>query len=669
MGLTLFEKIIRTHLVEGVPAPGEEIAIKIDQTLTQDATGTLVYLEFENIGIKRVRTELSISYVDHNMLQIDFRNADDHLFLQTIAAKYGIYFSRPGNGICHQIHLERFAQPGKTLLGSDSHTPTAGGIGSLAIGAGGLDVAATMAGIPFRLKYPEVVGVKLTGKLRPWVSAKDVILELLRRVTVKGGVGKVFEYFGPGVKTLSVPERATITNMGVETGATTSIFPSDEVTRQWMIAQDREEQWIPLKADENAEYDDIIEIDLSEIEPLAALPHSPDNIKPVAEIESTEIQQVAIGSCTNSSLKDLKMVAQVLKNKRIPPNISLLINPGSRQVVLNLLSTGEYDYLVQAGARILENACGPCIGMGGAPPSRSLSLRTYNRNFKGRCGTMDAGVILASPEVAVVSAIKGEITDPRNYGRYPEVKMPEKFIIDNSMIIPPLPQEEAEKIEGRRGQNRKPLPQFTPLPQTITGEILIKLGDNVTTDDILPAGASILPLRSNIEKISRYVFYRIDEDFYNRAITKNGGIIVGGENYGQGSSREHAALVPRYLGIRVVIAKSFARIHRSNLINFGILPLILAYKKDYDNLHQGDRIQIDLSKIETRRLTIRNLTRDIEIPVIHDLSLREINIIKAGGLLPWIRESLLGTKPLSRLVVPSQKFVARKPGGKKVIGT
>ncbi|MCD6236883.1 MAG: aconitate hydratase, partial [Thermoplasmata archaeon] len=562
--MNVTSKILGEHIVAGEPEPGKEIKIKIDQTLTQDATGTMAYLEFEAIGISRVKTELSVSYVDHNTLQTDFRNPDDHIYLQSVAAKYGLYFSRPGNGICHQIHLERFARPGKTLLGSDSHTPTAGGIGSLAIGAGGLNVAAAMAGEPFALKYPKIVGVKLSGKLPPWVSAKDIILELLRRVDVKGGVGKIFEYFGPGVKTLSIPERATITNMGTETGATTSIFPSDEITREFLKAQGREEQWIELKADSEEDYDEIIEINLDELEPMAALPHSPGNVKPVSDIEGMEIQQVAIGSCTNSSLRDMKIVAQILKDKTVAPNLSLLINPGSRQVVAHLVETGEFKYLVDAGARVLENACGPCIGMGGAPPSGSVSVRTYNRNFEGRSGTKDAKVLLVSPETAAVTAIRGVLTDPRKMGKPPKIVMPDKFIVNDNMIIPPLPSEKAKKVEVIRGPNIKPLPEFPPMPEKLEGDVLIKVEDNITTDHIMPAGAKILPLRSNIPEISKYVFSRVDEKFYERAIEKNGGFIIGGENYGQGSSREHAAIAPKHLGIKAVIAKSFARIHSEN---------------------------------------------------------------------------------------------------------
>ncbi|MCD6108232.1 MAG: aconitate hydratase [Thermoplasmata archaeon] len=631
---TVTGKILSSHLVEGKLKPGEEIAIKIDQTLTQDATGTLAYLEFEAIGVPRVKTELSVSYVDHNTLQTDFKNADDHRYLQSVAAKYGIYFSRPGNGICHQVHLERFARPGKTLLGSDSHTPTAGGIGSLAIGAGGLNVACAMAGEPFYLKCPKVVGVKLTGELPPWVSAKDIILELLRRVDVKGGVGKVFEYFGPGVKTLTVPERATITNMGTETGATTSIFPSDEKTREWLRAQGREDQWIELTSD--GEYDEVIEIDLGELEPLVALPHSPGNVKPVSEIAGMEVQQVAIGSCTNSSLRDLKMVAQILKDQTIAPNLSLLVNPGSRQVVAHLVESGEYNYLVKAGARILENACGPCIGMGGAPPSSSASIRTYNRNFEGRSGTKSAGVYLVSPETAAVTAIKGVLTDPREMGEPPKIKLPDKFIINDNMIIPPLPQEKAAKVEIIRGPNIKPLPDFPPMPDKLEGEVLIKVEDNITTDHIMPAGAKILPLRSNIPEISKYVFSRVDERFYDRAIEKKGGFIVGGENYGQGSSREHAAIAPKYLGIKAVIAKSFARIHSENLVNFGIVPLAFKDKSDYDKVEQGDKLEINIGDFKGE-ITMKNITKNISIPLTHSLSELDIKILRKGGRLPFLR--------------------------------
>jgi len=637
--MNLVKRILEEHLVEGELESGSDIAIRIDQTLTQDATGTMAYLEFEAMSIPRVKTELSVSYVDHNTLQTDFRNADDHRYLQSIAARYGLYFSRPGNGICHQLHLERFARPGKTLLGSDSHTPTAGGVGSLAIGAGGLNVAAAMAGEPFTLKCPKVVGVRLTGKLSPWVSAKDVILELLKRVDVKGGVGKVFEYFGPGVETLSVPERATITNMGTETGATTSIFPSDDVTRQWFEAQGRAEQWVRLEADDE-DYDEIIEIDLSEVEPMVALPHSPGNVKRVRDVEGMEVQQVTIGSCTNSSLRDLKIVAQILKGRTISPNLSLLINPGSRQVVEHLVESGEYNYLVDAGARIIENACGPCIGMGGAPPSGSVSVRTYNRNFEGRSGTKDAGVFLVSPETAAATAIKGVLTDPRDLGVAPEIKMPDRFVVNDNMIIPPLPPEQASNVEIIRGPNIKPLPDFPPLPDKLEGEILLKVGDNITTDHIMPAGAKILPLRSNIPEISKYVFSRVDENFASRAMEKHGGFIIGGENYGQGSSREHAAIAPKHLGIKAVIAKSFARIHRANLINFGILPLTFAEPSDYERIEQGDHIEIEVGQLP-HEMVMRNITKGEEYVVRHDLGEKEQEIMVTGGLLPWIKKKVV----------------------------
>ncbi|MEA2054948.1 MAG: aconitate hydratase [Candidatus Thermoplasmatota archaeon] len=637
--MTLVRKILEKHLVEGKLEAGSEISIRIDQTLTQDATGTMACLEFEAMDIPRVKTELSVSYVDHNTLQTDFRNADDHRYLQSIAARYGLYFSRPGNGICHQLHLERFACPGKTLLGSDSHTPTAGGVGSLAIGAGGLNVAAAMAGETFTLKCPEVVGIRLTGRLPPWVSAKDVILELLRRVGVKGGMGKVFEYFGPGVKTLGIPERATITNMGTETGATTSIFPSDEVTRKWFEAQDRLEQWAQLEADDE-DYDEIIEINLSELEPMVALPHSPGNVKPVKEIAGMEVQQVAIGSCTNSSLRDMKTAAQTLKGHTVAPNLVLLINPGSRQVVGHLVESGEYNYLVNAGARIIENACGPCIGMGGAPPSASVSVRTYNRNFEGRSGTKDAGVFLVSPETAAATAVKGVLTDPRDMGIYPDIKLPDRFIVNDNMIIPPLPPEEAARIEIIRGPNIKPLPEFTPLPEKFEGEVLIKVGDNITTDHIMPAGAKILPLRSNIPEISKYVFSMVDPEFYNRAMEKRGGFIIGGENYGQGSSREHAAIAPKYLGIKAVIAKSFARIHRANLINFGIVPLTFVNADDYDKIDQGDKLEISVGLLDSE-MPLKNITKGEEYRVKHDLGGKEKELMVTGGLLPWIKKKVV----------------------------
>jgi predicted aconitate hydratase len=638
MSGTVAEKIITEHIVEGKPAPGEEVALKIDQTLTQDATGTMAYLQFEAIGIPRVKTELSVSYVDHNTLQTDFKNPDDHRYLQSIAKRFGLYFSRPGNGICHQLHLERFACPGKTLIGSDSHTPTAGGIGSFAIGAGGLDVAVAMAGMPYRIKYPTIVGVKLTGKLPDWVSAKDVILEVLRRIDVKGGVGKVLEYFGPGVETLSVPERATITNMGTETGATTSVFPSDEVTRTFMEAQARGDQWVSLEADADAGYDEIIEIDLSEVEPLVAIPHSPGNVKPVREIAGMEVQQVAIGSCTNSSLRDLKIVANILKGHTIADNLHLTINPGSRQVVEHLIESGEMQYLVAAGARILENACGPCIGMGAAPSSQGISIRTFNRNFEGRSGTKDAQIFLVSPEVAAATAINGVLTDPRELGDCPQIEMPQRFIINDNMFLPPLQSEQqpANLVEIMRGPNIKPLPDFPPLPDTLEGEVLIKVEDNITTDHIMPAGAKILPLRSNIPEISKYVFEAIDPDFPSRALDRGGGFIIGGENYGQGSSREHAALAPKYLGVKAVIVKSFARIHLANLINFGIVPLTFKDSADYDSIDLADKLEVIIGELRDD-VRLRNLTRDIEIELTHSLSQLDAEILKTGGKLPWVK--------------------------------
>ncbi|MEA1958030.1 MAG: aconitate hydratase, partial [Euryarchaeota archaeon] len=612
--------------------------LKIDQTLTQDATGTMAYLQFEAIGIPGVKTELSVSYVDHNTLQTDFKNPDDHRYLQSIAKRFGLYFSRPGNGICHQLHLERFACPGKTLIGSDSHTPTAGGIGSFAIGAGGLDVAVAMAGMPYRIKYPTIVGVKLTGKLPDWVSAKDVILEVLRRIDVKGGVGKVLEYFGPGVETLSVPERATITNMGTETGATTSVFPSDEVTRTFMEAQARGDQWVSLEADADAGYDEIIEIDLSEVEPLVAIPHSPGNVKPVREIAGMEVQQVAIGSCTNSSLRDLKIVANILKGHTIADNLHLTINPGSRQVVEHLIESGEMQYLVAAGARILENACGPCIGMGAAPSSQGITIRTFNRNFEGRSGTKDAQIFLVSPEVAAATAINGVLTDPRELDDYPQIERPQRFIINDNMFLPPLQSERqpANLVEIMRGPNIKPLPDFPPLPDTLEGEVLIKVEDNITTDHIMPAGAKILPLRSNIPEISKYVFEAIDPDFPSRALDRGGGFIIGGENYGQGSSREHAALAPKYLGVKAVIVKSFARIHLANLINFGIVPLTFKDSADYDSIDLADKLEVIIGELRDD-VRLRNLTRDIEIELTHSLSQLDAEILKTGGKLPWVK--------------------------------
>jgi len=634
MGLTLTEKILKNHLVEGELTKGEEIAIKIDQTLTQDATGTMAYLQFEAIGIPRVRTELSVSYVDHNTIQGDFRNADDHRFLQSVAAKFGVTFSRPGNGICHQLHLERFARPGKTLLGSDSHTPTSGGVGMIAMGSGGLDVAAAMAGEPFRIKTPYVVGIHLTGKLPPFVSAKDIILEVLRRIDVKGGVGKVLEYTGPGISNLSVPERGCITNMGTETGSTTSIFPSDEVTRQFLRAQKREDHWVELLPDGDAQYDELIEIDLSKVEPLAAAPHSPGNVKTIKELEGKRVDQVCIGSCTNSSLRDLKTVAQMLRGHTVAENVSLTISPGSRQVVEHLIESGEMQDIVAAGARILENTCGPCIGMGQAPNTDAISVRTFNRNFEGRSGTKSGQVYLVSPETATATAIEGFFTDPRSSKARLELSMPELFRINDNMIIPP--QEDGTDVEIIRGPNIKPLPRFNPLPDSLEGEVIIKVEDNITTDHIMPAGAKILPLRSNIPEISKHVFTQIDEDFYQRAIEAQGGFIVGGENYGQGSSREHAALAPKYLNVKAVIVKSFARIHLANLINFGIVPLTFIDISDYDKIQSGDKISIDVSDLSAD-LILNNLTKDETYKLEHSLSKRDISLLKAGGKLPYLK--------------------------------
>ena len=643
--MTVFEKIIKEHRIEGKMIPGEEIGIKIDQTLTQDATGTMAYLEFDAMGVRNVRTKLSVSYVDHNTLQTGFENADDHRFLQSVAEKYGIYFSRTGNGICHQVHLERFAKPGETLLGSDSHTPNAGAMGMVAIGAGGLDVAVAMSGGLFYLIMPGVVLVKLKGKLKPWVSSKDIILELLRRLTVKGGVGEVLEYGGEGIISLTVPERATITNMGAELGATTSIFPSDEKTRLYLKAQKREKDWILLGPDKDASYSKIIEIDLSELEPLIAKPSSPDNISSVREIAGKPVDQVCIGSCNNSSYEDLMLVASILKGKKVHPSVSLTISPGSRQVLEMIARNGALADLIDAGARMLESACGPCIGMGQAPPTGGISIRTFNRNFPGRSGTIDDRVYLASPAVAAASAIAGVITDPRELGRPPLISIPEEYLIDDSMMISPAerPVEDPthrEEVEVIRGPNIKPLPHRGPLEESLLGQILIKLGDNITTDDIMPAGAKILPLRSNIPAISEYVFERIDHEFIKRAKESGGGFIIGGVNYGQGSSREHAALAPMYLGIKVFFAKSFARIHRSNLINFGLLPLTFSNEKDYNLIEQGDRINLPSVKREFSEgspITVQNITKGKTLKMVNRFTERERKILLAGGLLNLYR--------------------------------
>lgn len=639
MAKNLVQKILQTHLVKGELKTGQEIAIKIDQTLTQDATGTMAYLQFEAMGIPRVKTELSVSYVDHNTLQTGFENADDHQFLQTIAAKYGIYFSRPGNGICHQVHLERFGIPGKTLLGSDSHTPTGGGIGMIAMGAGGLDVAVAMGGGPFYLAMPKVVLVKLSGSLQPWVSAKDVILEVLRIMTVKGGVGKIIEYGGDGVKCLTVPQRATITNMGAELGATTSIFPSDEKTKAFLKSQGRAKVWQALAPDADAKYDEVIEIDLSKLEPMIAQPHSPDNVVKVKDITGAKVQQVAIGSCTNSSYADMMTVAGALKGKQIHPDVSLVISPGSRQVLEMIARNGALADMISAGARVLETTCGPCIGMGQAPPSHAVSIRSFNRNFLGRSGTKNANVYLASPEVCVAAALKGVITDPRDLGKPIAVEMPAKFLIDDRMILPPSDQ--PEKVAIIRGPNIKPLPINQPLPDTLEGELLLKVEDNITTDHIMPAGAKILPLRSNIPEISKHVFEVVDETFPQRALEKGGGFIVGGENYGQGSSREHAALAPMYLGIKWVLTKSFARIHKANLVNFGILPLTFENPDDYKKFDQHDQLRIKnvIASMKAKQpLVIENLTKNTTIKASYDLSDRALDIILAGGLLNYTRD-------------------------------
>lgn len=644
MGLTLTEKILKAHLVDGEFVKGQEIGIRIDQTLTQDATGTMAYLEYEAMGVPRVRTEKSVAYIDHNTLQSGFENADDHRFIGSVCKKHGIYFSRPGNGICHQVHLERFGIPGKTLIGSDSHTPTGGGIGMIAIGAGGLDVAVAMGGGAYYITYPKIVKVNLTGKLSPWVSAKDVILEVLRRMSVKGGVGKVIEYCGEGVKTLTVPERATITNMGAELGATTSIFPSDETTLAFLKAQDRADVWSELKADDDAVYDEQIDIDLSQLIPLAACPHSPDNVKSVNEIGKLKIDQVCIGSCTNSSYVDMMKVAHILKGKTVDPSVSLAIAPGSKQVLNMIAENGALADMIAAGARILESACGPCIGMGQSPNSKGVSLRTFNRNFEGRSGTKDGQIYLVSPEMAAVSALTGYLTDPRTLGDMPEFKLPEHFKINDNMVVPPVDEADMDSVEVLRGPNIKPFPQTSPLDDSIDCQVSLKVGDNITTDHIMPAGAKILPLRSNIPAISQHCFTVCDEDFPRRAKNMGKSIIVGGSNYGQGSSREHAALAPLYLGIKAVLVKSFARIHRANLINAGILPLTFVNEADYDKINQGDEIvladvradiEADMSK-----LTVVNKTTGVEIPVLCELTGRTKDIILAGGLLDYTREQL-----------------------------
>ncbi|MBU1682246.1 aconitate hydratase [Candidatus Micrarchaeota archaeon] len=636
MMASVTEKILKEHLKEGELESGEEISIKIDQTLTQDATGTMAYLEFEALGVPRVKTELSVSYVDHNMLQTDFRNADDHDYLKSVAAKFGVLFSRPGNGICHQVHLERFAAPGKTLLGSDSHTPTAGGVGSLAMGAGGLDVALAMGGAPFTFNTPKIIGVKLSGKLQPWVSAKDVILELLNMLKVKGGVGKVFEYFGDGVPTLSVPERATITNMGAELGATTSVFPSDDKTREYLKMQKRESDYVELKADSEADFAEIIELDLSKIEPNVAKPHMPDQVCKVTELEGKKVNQVIVGSCTNSSYRDLMTVALALKGRKVHPGISFCVLPGSRQVYETIARNGALADLISSGARILESACGPCIGMGQAPRSGAITVRTFNRNFKGRCGTQDAEAYLVSPETAAAIALNGVFTDPRKLGDAVEIPAASPVIDDGMIIRPP---EDGSNIEIVRGPNIAPLPDLKAVEDRIEKEVLLKTGDNITTDHIMPAGAKILPLRSNIPAISEFVYVNVDPEFPKRAKEKHGGFIIGGENYGQGSSREHAAIAPLYLGLKAVIAKNFARIHKANLVNWGIVPLEFEKPEDYDNVDQGDVLVLENLRdgIKNGKVKVLNKTKGNEFVALCELGEKSKDVLLAGGSIMYAK--------------------------------
>lgn len=642
MGLTLAQKLIKAHLVEGEMVPGKEIGLRIDQTLTQDATGTMAYLEFEAMGVDRVKTEKSVAYIDHNTLQTGFENADDHRYIQTVAKKHGIYFSRPGNGICHQVHLERFGIPGKTLIGSDSHTPTGGGICMLAMGAGGLDVAVAMGGGTYYIPMPKMTRINLHGYLKPWVSAKDIILEVLRIMSVKGGVGKIIEYGGDGVKTLSVPERATITNMGAELGATTSIFPSDEITLAFLKAQGREKDWTEILPDADAVYDEVIDIDLCALEPMAACPHMPDNVKTTEEIGRIKVDQVAIGSCTNSSYVDMMKVAAILKGKTVCPTVSLCIAPGSKQVLNMLALNGALSDMINAGARILESACGPCIGMGQSPNSGGISLRTFNRNFEGRSGTKDAGIYLVSPEVAAASALTGYLTDPRELGEAPKVEMPSEFIVNDNMIEPPASVEEAKNVEVLRGPNIKPFPKTEPLPADISAKAILKVGDNITTDHIMPAGAKILPYRSNIPHLSQYCFAVCDETFPERIKKEGKGIIIGGSNYGQGSSREHAALVPLYLGVKAVITKSFARIHVANLVNAGILPFTFKNEEDYNRIDQLDElilpnIREKLEKNETVTLINKTKNEEYVLDASH-LSDRQRAMLLCGGLLDYTRE-------------------------------
>lgn len=642
MGLTIAQKIIKEHLLSGEMKPGQEVSIKIDQTLTQDSTGTMAYLQFEAMGIDRVKTEKSVAYIDHNTLQAGFENADDHKYIQTVTSKHGIYFSRPGNGICHQVQLERFGKPGKTLLGSDSHTPTGGGIGMLAIGAGGLDVAVAMGGGPYYITMPKIMKVELKGKLRKWVTAKDVILEVLRQISVKGGVGYILEYAGEGVSTLSVPERATITNMGAEHGATTSVFPSDEITREFLKAQGREEDWIELLPDADAEYDKVITVDMDALVPLVAKPHMPDAVDTVDNVGRIKVDQVFIGSCTNSSYADMMKAAAILKGKTVHPDVSLVIGPGSKQVLTMLAQNGALADMIAAGARILESACGPCIGMGQAPKTDAVSLRTNNRNFFGRSGTSSANIYLVSPEVAAASAIEGVLVNPMELGDSVDltVEMPKQFVVNDNMVVPPAPT--AAEVEVVRGPNIQPFPINVPLAENVEGKTLIKVEDNITTDHIMPSNAKLLPFRSNIPYLSDYCLAPCDPEFSKRAKENGGGFIVAGSNYGQGSSREHAALVPLYLGVRAVIAKSFARIHMANLINSGILPLTFVNADDYDRVEEGDDFRLDGIRseiLENQPIVLKNVTKGIEIPVEVALSERQRHIMAAGGLLNYTKEN------------------------------
>lgn len=640
MGLNIAQKIIKNHLVTGEMTSGSEISIRIDQTLTQDSTGTMAYLQFEAVGIPRVKTKKSVAYIDHNTLQAGFENADDHKYIQTVAQKYGVYFSKPGNGICHQVHLERFGVPGMTLLGSDSHTPTGGGIGMLAIGAGGLDVAVAMGGGPYYLTMPRVCKVELKGKLNAWSAAKDIILEVLRVMSVKGGIGKVIEYAGEGIETLTVPERATITNMGAELGATTSVFPSDHVTLQFLRAQGRENEWVELLPDSDAVYDEHIVIDLSTLEPMAAMPHSPDNIERISAIGSIKVDQVAIGSCTNSSYMDMMKVAAILKGRTVAQNVSLVISPGSKQVLTMLAQNGALADMVAAGARILESACGPCIGMGQAPCTDAVSLRTFNRNFEGRSGTTSAKVYLVSPEVAAASALTGVLTDPRTLGEAPKIEMPKEFVINDNLVVSPAP--EGNTVEVVRGPNIKPFPVNSPLGEKVAGKALIKVGDNITTDHIMPSNAKLLPFRSNVPYLAEFCLTPCDQDFPARAKANGGGFIIGGSNYGQGSSREHAALAPLQLGIKGVIAKSFARIHMANLINSGIIPMTFENEADYDSIDMNDELLIEaaIEQVKTAgTVRVKNLTKQTEFNVKLSLSDRQVQMILAGGLLNYTKVS------------------------------